>query len=105
MKGKLGGLFKDEVQIGGLLDWRFELLLADTPYDEIKYKFAKWRLNASSYWLFAEPDIIIVRLYYNTMPAYWEGEGKIITRVQNVFDAMIHEPIEIIGEGYLEEKR
>ena len=104
MEGRIGGLFKDENQIGGFLDWKFEVILANTPFDVIKYKFAKWRLEASSYWLFSEPDIVTVRLYHATN-AYWEGEGRIITRLQNVFDAMIHERIEIIGEGQLIEHR
>lgn len=101
MEGKLGGLFLNGNQIGGFLDWKFELLLADIPYDEIRYKFAKWKLNAPAYWLFAEPDNIIVRLYQGN--AYWEGEGKIISRVRSIFDTMVHEPIEIIGEGTLNE--
>ena len=105
MEGRLGGLFKDGEQIGGLLDWKFELLLADTSNDETKvYKFAKWKLTSPSYWLFVEPDIVTVRLYHATN-AYWEGEGRIISKIQNVFDTMIHERIEIIGEGKLEEKR
>ena len=101
MNGKLGGLFKDGEQIGGLLDWKFELILADTPYDVIKYKFAKWRLEAPTYWLFSEPDIVVVRLYVGKM--YWTGDGKIITRIQDVFDTMIHENNEIIEEGSLVE--
>jgi len=104
MKGRIGGLFKDGNQIGGFLDWKFEVILANTPFDEIKYKFAKWKLEAPAYWLFVEPDIVTVRLYHATN-AYWEGDGTIITRIQNVFDAMIHERIEIIGEGSLNEHR
>jgi len=103
MEGRLGGLFKDGEQIGGLLDWKFEVILADTPYDDVKFKFAKWRLEAPAYWLFSEPDIVIVRLYVGKV--YWEGEGRIITRIQDVFDTMVYEHIEIIGEGQVEEKR
>ena len=104
MEGRIGGLFKEGNQIGGFLNWKFELLLADN-FDEIKYKFAKWKLDASAYWLFVEPDIVIVRLYHNIGNTYWEGEGKIISRLQNVFDTMVHSPIEIIGEGQLVEKK
>jgi len=104
MEGKLGGLFQGNEQIGGFIDWEFGLILTDTPYDEIRYKFAKWRLDAKSYWLFTEPDIVTVRLYHATN-RYWEGEGRIITRLQDAFDTMIHEKIEIIGEGTLEERR
>ncbi len=104
MEGKLGGLFKNEVQIGGFLDWKFELLLA-TNFDELKYKFAKWKLEALAYWLFVEPNIVIVRLYHNIGDTYWEGEGRIISRLEKVFDTMVHSPIEIIGEGQLVEKK
>ena len=105
MEGRIGGLFKDGNQIGGFLDWKFELLLADTSNDDTKvYKFAKWKLTSPSYWLFGEPDIVTVRLYHATN-AYWEGDGTIISKVQHVFDAMIHERIEIIGEGTLIEHR
>ena len=103
MEGRLGGLFKDGEQIGGLLDWKFELLLADTSNDGTKvYKFAKWKLTSPSYWLFEEPDIVVVRLYVGKM--YWTGDGKIITRIQDVYDTLIHERIEIIGEGSLVEQ-
>jgi len=105
MEGILGGLFKDDKQIGGFLKWKFELLLANTPFDELKYKFAKWKLEASAYWLFVEPDIVIVRLYHNIGDTYWEGEGRIISRLENKFDTMIHSHIEIIGEGQLAEKK
>ena len=102
MEGRLGGLFKDDKQIGGLVDWEFELLLADASNDITRvYKFAKWRLNSRSYWLFEEPDIVTVRLYVGK--TYWEGDGKIITRIEDVFDTMVHKQIEIIGEGSLNE--
>ena len=103
MEGRLGGLFKNGNQIGGLLDWELELLLADTADNgSAVYKFAKWKLTSPSYWLFEEPDIVIVRLYVGKM--YWTGDGNIITRVQDVYDTMIHEQIEIIGEGSLVEQ-
>ena len=104
MEGKLGGLFTDGNQIGGFLDWKFELLLADSSNGEsMVYKFAKWKLDAPAYWIFVEPDNIVVRLYQGN--TYWEGEGTIISKIQSVFDALIHEHIEIIGEGILNEHR
>jgi hypothetical protein len=103
MEGRIGGLFKDNNQIGGFTDWKFELLLASLP-DE-KYKFAKWKLESPAYWLFTEPDEFVVRLYHDIGDSYWEGEGKIISKIQSVFDTMIHERIEIIGEGTLGEHR
>ena len=106
MEGKLGGLFTDGIQIGGFLDWRFELLLADSSNEgSLVYKFAKWKLTAPSYWIFTEPDDVVVRLYYDRVAAYWEGEGKIISRIQGVFNKLVHEDIEIIGEGTLNEHR
>jgi hypothetical protein len=105
MEGRIGGLFKDGNQIGGFTDWKFGLLLADTPYDKEKYKFAKWKLESPAYWLFAEPDDFVARLYHDIGDSYWEGSGKVISKIQNVFDTMIHERIEIIGEGTLSEHR
>ena len=103
MEGRIGGLFKDSNQIGGFLDWKFELILGSLP-DE-KYKFAKWKLESPAYWLFTESDKVTVRLYHDMGNVYWEGEGKIISKIQNVFDTMIHERIEIVGEGTLSEHR
>ena len=103
MEGRLGGLFKDGNQVGGFLDWKFELLLIDTPYDKEKYKFAKWKLESPAYWLFTEPDEFTVRLYVGD--TCWEGDGKIISKIQGVFDTMIREHLEIVGEGNLIEHR
>jgi len=104
MKGQLGGLFSGTQQVGGIVDWDFELIMAEGSDGKVKtFKFSKWRLTAPSYWLFGEVDTVIVRLYHGTR--YWEGEGTIISKVKQVYDTMIHEPLEIVGEGQLVDKK
>ncbi len=105
MKGKLGGLFIESQQVGGLLDWEFEVIFAESSDgDHHKvYKFAKWILTASSYWLFQSTNTLTVRLYHGDR--YWEGEGNIISTPSKIYDTMIHKEIEIVGEGQLIDKK
>lgn len=103
MEGRLAGLFNGE-QVGGILDWKFEVLFVESFNGITKqYKFAKWILTAPSYWLFSEVGDVTVRLYQGDR--YWEGEGHIISKVQNVYDTMTQEPIEIVGESPLVDKK
>lgn len=105
MKGQLGGLFNGEQQIGGFLDWEFKVIFSDSSEGKAKtYKFSKWKLTAPAYWLFVEPNDIIVRLYHDRGEAYWQGSGVINSKLEAVFDTLIHEEIQIIGEGILEGK-
>jgi hypothetical protein len=105
MDGKLGGLFRGRIQIGGLRDWSLDLTLADYPHDNTTiYKLAKWKLTAQSYWLFDIPDKVLVRLYPDYGKGYWEGKGVIASQTRKLFDTLIPEPIELIGEGVLESK-
>ena len=105
MEGKIAGLFNEDQQVGGILDWKFEVLFAQFPDGKghIVYKFSKWILTAPSYWLFKEANTITVRLYQGDR--YWEGEGSIISTPSKVYDTMIHKEIEIAGEGQLIEKK
>ena len=104
MKGKLGSLHNGRLLVGGILDWSLDLLLTDYSKDTATfYKLAKWKLTAQSYWLFDIPNQIIVRLYTEGK-GYWEGKGVVTSNTQKLFDTLIHEPIEIIGEGILEGK-
>lgn len=103
MKGRLGGLFSGEQQVGGILDWEFEPLFIEGSDGKVKtFKFEKWRLTAPSYWLFGEVDTVTVRLYHGNR--YWEGEGSITSKPKQVYDCLIHEQLEIVGEGQLVEK-
>jgi len=105
MTGKIGGLFKGRLQIGGIGNWLLDLSLADYPQDGVTvYKLAKWKLTAQSYWLFDIPDKVLVRLYPDYGKGYWEGRGYITSQTRKLFDTLIPEPIEIIGEGVLESK-
>ena len=104
MKGHLGSLHKGKLQIGGILEWDLDLLLADYSKDTATYyKLSKWELTAQAYWLFDIPDKVCVRLYTDGK-GYWEGTGHVTSQIQKLFDILIHSPIEIIGEGILEGK-
>lgn len=104
MKGKLGSLHNGRLQVGGILDWSLDLMLADFERDASTfYKLTKWKLTAESYWLFDTQSQVVVRLY-SEGKGYWEGKGTIISNPQKLFDTLIHEPLEIIGEGILEGK-
>lgn len=105
MNGRLGSLHYGKYQVGGVLDWSLDLKLTDYTKDAATYyKLAKWKLTAQSYWLFDQLDKVIVRLYPDTGKGYWEGKAIISSPTKKVFDALIHEPIEFIGEGELEGK-
>ncbi len=104
MKGKLGSLHNGRLLIGGILDYSLDLILTDYSKDTATfYKLAKWKLTAQSYWLFDIPNKVIVRLY-SEGKGYWEGKGIVTSNPRKLFDTLIHEPIEIIGEGILEGK-
>ena len=45
-----------------------------------------------------------MRLYPDNGKGYWEGVGVVTSNPQKLFDTLIHEPIEILGEGILEGK-
>ena len=103
MKGKLGSLHNGRLLIGGILDYSLDLILTDYSKDTATfYKLAKWKLTAQSYWLF---DVIngqiIIRLYSDGK-GYWEGKGIVTSNPQKLFDTLIHENLEIMGEGILE---
>jgi hypothetical protein len=104
MNGKLGALFKGKRQVGGFLDWdEITLLNESSDRDGNKVnKFANWTLTAQSYWLFDEvPRPVTVRLYFERT-GYWEGTGYIGSVTRKVYDTLIPEQIEIVGEGILE---
>jgi len=104
MKGKLGSLHNGRLLVGGILDWSLNLILADYSKDTSTiYKLNKWKLTAQSYWLFDIPNQVVVRLYTEGK-GYWEGRGIVTSNPQKLFDTLIHEPIEIMGEGILEGK-
>ena len=103
MNGRLGSLHVGRIQVGGFLDWKLDLILADSNRQaETIYKLDKWKLTAESYWMFDIPRKVIVRLY--TGKGYWEGSGVVTSQTKQLFDVLIPEPIEIIGEGVLEGK-
>ena len=105
MNGKLGSLHVGRLQVGGILDYSLDLLLTDYSKDTATfYKLARWKLTAQSYWLFDIPDKMIIRLYSDSGQGYWEGVGHITSIPLKLLDTLIHEPIELVGEGILEGK-
>ena len=103
MNGKLGSLWLGRNQIGGILSWSLDLLLTDYSKGTATfYKLAKWKLTAQSYWLFDIPNKVVVRLYPDSGKGYWEGVGHVTSNPQKLFDTLIYESIEIMGEGILE---
>ena len=106
MNGKLGALFRGEKQIGGFLDWEQTTLLNQSTNQDgdLIRKLASWTLTARAYWLFdAPPRDITVRLYLGGK-GYWEGQGFISSATRKIFDTLIYEPLDIVGEGILEGK-
>ena len=103
MKGKLGSLCVGKNQVGGIQSWSLDLLLTDYSKDTATYyKLAKWKLTAEAYWLFDIPNKVTIKLY--TPTGYWEGKGVVTSQVKHLWDTLIHENIEIVGEGILEGK-
>ena len=103
LKGKLGSIHVGRLCIGGFIDWQLDMTLAELRGEPPTYKLAKWKLIGQGYWLFDIPDKVIVRLYSGGK-GYWEGKGIVTSQVKHLWDTLIHEPIEIIGEGILEGK-
>mgnify|MGYP001559594744 CR=1 FL=1 len=104
MKGQLGSLWVGRNQVGGILGWSLDLFLTDYSKDTATYyKLAKWKLTAESYWLFDIPTKVTIKLYSGSK-GYWEGKGIVTSSVKHLWDTLIHESIEIIGEGILEGK-
>jgi len=102
MQGKLGSLHKGKLQIGGIGDWRLDMMLTDQSKDtETYYKLIRWTVTAQSYWLFDLPEEITIRLY-SQGKGFWEGRCCVTSPYQKLFDTMIHSQIEFVGEGVLE---
>ena len=105
MNGKLGSLHLGRIQIGGVLDWTLDLTLVDSSRDIASaYKLKKWSITAQSYWLYDIPNIVIVRLYPDKGKGYWEGKGEVKSPTKKLWDTLIHEEINIVGDGILEGK-
>lgn len=104
MQGKLGAIFRNDKQVGGFLDWSEETIINESSNQEGEaiHKFANWKLTAQSYWLYdAIKGNITIRLYLGDK-GYWQGEGYISSPMRKIYDTLIHENFEVIGEGILE---
>ena len=102
MRNRLGSLHIGRTQVGGVLDWNCEVILVDSKKDsDTYYKLVKWKVTAQAYWLYEAPTQVVIRLYSDGK-GYWQGKGMITSGYQKVFNTLIHEPLEIVGEGELE---
>jgi hypothetical protein len=105
VNGKIGSLHVGRLQFGGIIDWTLDLILSDYSNSQYtQYKLAKWKLTAQGYWLFDVPTKVTVRLYPDSGKGYWEGIGVVTSTPKPIFDTLLHEPIELIGEHPLEGK-
>ena len=105
MNGKLGSLWVGKTQVGGIRDWNLSIRLIDYGRDvALLHKLSGWNLTASSYWLYDTPKIVVVRLYADHGKGYWEGKGSVTSYTKKLWDALIHENLDITGEGVLEGK-
>ena len=105
MIGKLGAIFRGDKQIGGFQDWTQETILTESSNQEGQtiHKFVSWKLTTQSYWLFDSVREVTVRLYPGGRE-YWEGKGYISSPIKKIYDTLIHEQLEIVGEGVMEGK-
>ena len=104
MNGRIGSLCNETEQIGGILDWELTPILNEFAQGgDLIHKVHKWKLTAPRYWFFTAPDQVTIRLYSGGK-GYLEGKGMITSATKSLFDTLIHEPIEILGEGILEGK-
>jgi hypothetical protein len=106
MEGKLGALFIDGVQVGGFIDWAIDTIFNESANHEgqTTRSVACWHLCASSYWLYEQIKGSITARIYLGGSEYWEGKCRITNPTRKVFDTLIHENLEIVGEGVLEGK-
>jgi hypothetical protein len=103
MNGQLGSLHVGRVQVGGLQDWNLDLTLNESVQDGATVrKLARWTLQAPAYWCYEALEHVNVRLYPDVGKGHWEGKGVVTSVTRKVFDVLIHEEIEIHGEGVLE---
>jgi hypothetical protein len=103
MNGRLGSLFVGDTCVGGILDWSLDLTLLDHVRDTATvYKLQKWKVTALGYWVYETPKIVMIKLYADYGQEYWEGKAECVSSTRKLWDTLIHEPIEFVGEKPLE---
>ncbi len=109
MNGKLGAIYVGSQQVGGFLDWHQKLNITDGVKDgDQTHKVQSWRIIAWSHWLFKviEPDALVrIRLCADEGSAYWEGTGRIVSKMATIMGTLVQNQFEVIGSGELEGKR
>ena len=106
MNGKLGALYLEGVQVGGFMDWSIDTVLNESSdhLGQATYNVRCWHLCASSYWLYELVKGSLIARVSLGGAEYWEGKCHITLPTKKIFDTLIHEDIELIGEGILEGK-
>lgn len=109
MNGRLGAIYIGGQQVGGFLDWHQKLNLTEGVKDgDTTHKVRSWRILAWAHWLtrVLEPDTeVMIKLCADAGPNYWEGTGRISSKLTTTMGVLIHNQIEIIGSGELEGKK
>ena len=108
MEGKLGAIYIGDKQVAGFLDWHVRLNMVEGVEDDYKtQKLQSWRIIAWAYWITRQippGSAVKVRLCADTGRAYWEGTGKVASRLTETTGTLVHVQLEVIGDGVLEAK-
>ncbi len=106
MNGKLGAIYIGNKQVGGFLDWRVVMNLSDgVKNSDRTHKLQSWRLTGWAHWISRRIEVgaeVRVRLCSDSGEAYWEGKGRLTSRLTDTLETLVHIQIEIVGSGKLE---
>ena len=106
MEGKLGAIYIGEKQVGGFLDWRVKLNIAEGVRDEATTrKFKGWKVTAWAQWLFKPLNVgdeVKLKLCADAGPVFWCGTGRIANRLTANLNMLVHAQLEVLGNGELE---
>ncbi len=109
MNGRLGAIYIGKKQVGGFLDWRYTPNLTDGQDGNAKtHKLQSWKVTAWAHWVKQKLDPgtpVRIRICADAGPAYWEGTGRVMSRLTDTLETLIHIQVEIIGSGELEGKQ
>ncbi len=108
MNGRLGAIYIGGKQVGGFLDWQVRLNMADGVKDNDRtQKVQSWRVTAWSHWLTRLLELnakVTIKLCADEGSAYWEGAGRIASKLTATMGTLTHTQFEVIGAGVLEGK-
>ncbi len=109
MNGRLGAIYIGRQQVGGFLDWHQKLNMLDgVVKGDATHKIGSWRIIAWAYWLtqiITPGTIVKIKLCADAGPVYWEGTGRITSKMMTTMGTLVHNQFEVIGSGVLEGKK